>query len=87
MYTCVIDDIMVFNATFKICSAISWWSVLLVEETRVPGENHRHNCCIEYTFELTTLMVIDNDSIGSCKSNYHTITTAPDNRMRPRFYT
>jgi hypothetical protein len=32
---------MVFNATFNNISAISWWSVLLVEETRVPEENHR----------------------------------------------
>ena len=31
----------VSNATFNIISVISWWSVLLVEETRVPGENHR----------------------------------------------
>jgi hypothetical protein len=31
---------MVFNATFKNISAISWWSVLLVEETGVPVENH-----------------------------------------------
>jgi hypothetical protein len=28
--------VMVFNATFKNISAISWQSVLLVEETRVP---------------------------------------------------
>ena len=32
---------MVFNATFNNISAISWQSVLLVEETGVPGENHR----------------------------------------------
>jgi hypothetical protein len=32
---------MVFNATFNNISVISWQSVLLVEETRVPGENHR----------------------------------------------
>jgi hypothetical protein len=37
-------------------------------------------CCIEYTspwtgFELTTLVVIDTDCTGSCKSKYHTITT------------
>ena len=32
--------IMVFNATFKSISVISWWLVLLVEETRVPTENH-----------------------------------------------
>jgi len=32
---------MVFNATFNNISVISWRSVLLVEETRGPGENHR----------------------------------------------
>ena len=32
---------MLFNATFNNISAISWRSVLLVEETGVPGENHR----------------------------------------------
>jgi len=31
---------MLFNATFNNISAISWQSVLLVEETGVPGENH-----------------------------------------------
>ena len=31
---------MVFNATFNSISVISWQSVLLVEETGVPGENH-----------------------------------------------
>ena len=29
--------VMVFNATSNIISAISWWSVLLMEETGVPG--------------------------------------------------
>jgi len=29
---------MVFNATFNNISVIWWWSVLLVEETEVPGE-------------------------------------------------
>jgi hypothetical protein len=32
---------MVFNTTFNNISVISWQSVLLVEETRVPRENHR----------------------------------------------
>ena len=32
---------MMFNATSNNISAISWRSVLLVEETGVPGENHR----------------------------------------------
>ena len=37
-------------------------------------------CCIKYTspwagFELTSLVVMGTDCTGSCKSNYHTITT------------
>jgi hypothetical protein len=32
--------VMVFNGTFNNISAISWQSVLLVEKTRVPGENY-----------------------------------------------
>jgi hypothetical protein len=32
---------MVLNATFNSISIISWRSVLLVEETGLPGENHR----------------------------------------------
>ena len=32
---------MVFNATFNNISVILCWSVLLMEETGVPGENHR----------------------------------------------
>jgi hypothetical protein len=33
--------VMVFNATFNNISAISWRSVLLVDETNVPEQNHR----------------------------------------------
>jgi len=33
--------VMVFNVTFNNISVISWRSVLLMEETEVPGENHR----------------------------------------------
>ena len=50
---------MVFNATSNNISVILWQSVLLVEETRVHGKNHRPvamsltnfitYCCIEYT--------------------------------------
>ena len=34
------DRAMVLNASFNNISAISWWSVLLVQETGVPGGNH-----------------------------------------------
>ena len=30
-----------FNATFNNISVISWRSILLVEESRVPEENHQ----------------------------------------------
>ena len=33
--------LMELNATFNNISIISWWKVLLVEETGGPGENHR----------------------------------------------
>jgi hypothetical protein len=36
-----IDWFLMFNATFSNISAISWRPVLVVEEARVPGENHR----------------------------------------------
>ena len=38
MFDCLF--FLVFNATFNNISVISWGSVLLVEETGVPGENH-----------------------------------------------
>jgi hypothetical protein len=34
---------MMFNATFNNISVIWWRSVLLVEETGTPGENHLTN--------------------------------------------
>jgi hypothetical protein len=29
---------MIFNATFNNISIISWWALLLVDETGIPGE-------------------------------------------------
>ena len=33
-------------------------------------------------FKLTTLVMIDTDCTGSCKSNYHTITTMAINKEK-----
>ena len=80
---------LAFIAVFNNISVMSRRSVLLVEETGVPGENHRtaaihwqiyhillYRVDLDWPgFELTTLMVIDTDCIDSCKSNYHMITT------------
>jgi hypothetical protein len=40
--TCILVNWLIFgvNATFSNISAISWWPALVVEEARVPGENH-----------------------------------------------
>jgi len=76
---------MVFSTTFNNISVILWWSVLLVEETGVPGENHwsvashwqtlSHKLCrvhlIWAGFELTTFC---GDRDWLCRSNYHMIT-------------
>jgi hypothetical protein len=78
---------MVFNATLNNISVISLWSVLLVEETRVLGENYRpvsshyQNCSHNVVSStplherdsnsLLYLVVICTNCIGICKSNYH----------------
>jgi hypothetical protein len=75
----------VFNATFNSISVISCRSVLLVEEIGVPEENHRlaqvndklyhlmlyRVHLVLAGFEITALVVISTDCIGSHKSNYH----------------
>ena len=48
---------MVINTTFNNISAILWWSVLLVEETGVHGENNSTNFgnCVSYVLSMFIL--------------------------------
>ena len=60
---------MVLNATSNNISGISWQSVLLVEGTGVPGENHlvqaTHNAHLVYTNVHFLDNVIINKTKGS----------------------
>jgi hypothetical protein len=78
--------LMVFNATFNNISAISWRSVYLWKKledleksndmSQVTNKLYHNVLYISLCsrFELTTSVVIVTDCIGSCKTNYHTIT-------------
>ena len=47
--------VMVYIATFNNVSTVSWWSVLLVEETGVPEENHRPAASHRQTLSHTAI--------------------------------
>jgi hypothetical protein len=64
---------MVFNATFNNISAISWQSVLLMEETGVPGEN---DCLVYFVFliyedEPLMFCVVEIENLSlRCENNH-----------------
>ena len=90
---------MVFNATFNDISVISWRSALLMEGAGKTTDLLEVTDKLFYMmlygvhiawvgFELTALVGICIDCIGSYKSNYHSITTTmpPQQRVQLIFY-
>jgi hypothetical protein len=72
-----------FNSTFNNISVILWWSVLLMEDTRVPRENH---CSVKSHWQNLSHNVVSNTPrheqiqnfsgcTCSCINYYYTITT------------
>jgi len=55
----------VFNATFNKISVVLWRSVLLVEETGVPTENHRPVACHWQTWSHNLLSSTPHHERGS----------------------
>ena len=74
MFVCLV----VFNATFNNSSAISWKSVLLMEETGGPGENHRgkNQLCVWSSIkdQRCAYLVLKEKRVG-CPIEYLTIQT------------
>jgi hypothetical protein len=48
---------MVLNVTFNNISVISWRSVLLIEETGVPGVNHQPSQVTDKLYHITLYQV------------------------------
>jgi hypothetical protein len=75
---CLFVCLMVFNLTFNNISVISLRSVLLVEETAGPGENHRHVASHRQTLShnvvYVALIEIRTHNISDDRHWLHTIT-------------
>ena len=60
-HLCLFVCLMMFNATFNNISVISWRSILLVEETGEPRENHRPVASHWQTLSHNVVHVTQND--------------------------
>jgi hypothetical protein len=65
-----------------IFQVISWRAALLVKETGIPGKHHMQWQSLSHNVVSSTLRHLKvTYCTGSCKSDYHTITTSPPPTM------
>ena len=88
-------ELLLFNATFNNISVVLWWSVLLVEETRV-SRYINYLLQVRQTLSLywehiamsrnQTLVVIGTDYIGRCKQTLVVIGTDYIGRCKSNYH-
>ena len=61
---------MLFNATFNNISVVLWQSVLLVEETGVPGKNHLP-ASLQVTNKLLSYNVVSSTRVTSPELDFN----------------
>ena len=70
---------MVLNAIFNNISVIPWLSVLLIEETGVPGENHRPVASHRQTVSLKVVSTIPHYCDVLIIAKFHSTTDLEEN--------
>jgi hypothetical protein len=61
---------MVFKATFNNITVISWWSILLMEETGISGENHLlHQMLLKLNYICLNLISLSCSKLYAGKSD------------------
>ncbi len=65
-----INCFMVFNAIFNNISVSSWRSVLMVEETGMPGENHRPGASHVGEWGRISGKTMNNESMSPLRRQY-----------------
>jgi hypothetical protein len=79
----IVMPLMSFNALFNNMSAISWRSVLLVEETGVPRENHRP-VANQTNFNIYMIMWSCSGNMPKYYPGLRDILPDPENNMSSR---
>jgi len=74
---------MVLEATFSNISAISWRSVLLVDQTKVPEENHRPAQVTDKQYYMVhELLIFTVNYIGHTFALYVYYSASPPSQKR-----